>query len=203
MTNNDNLVDIDEAIKDLRELRIPRHRRRRIWKPFMEKYNCQIICEIGVQEARNFMLMIEHKPKLAVAIDPWIDDGVVSRNSSGYSQEDLDKQYENLKALAKEKTFIKVIRNYSFNVVHGFPDNYFDLIYIDADHTYDAVLKDIEDWYPKVKRGRFLVGDDYRNIKKIKTGIRFGVVKAVNEFAKTNSLIVYELPGYNWALIKI
>ena len=148
------------------------------------------------------MLMIEHNPKLAVAIDPWIDDGVISRNCSGYSQEDLDQQYENLKALAKVRTFIKVIRDYSFNTVHDFPKNYFDLVYIDADHTYDAVLKDINDWYPKVKKGRVLAGDDYINLRKIKTGIRFGVKQAVNEFAQTNGLVVHKLPGYNWALIK-
>lgn len=203
MTNNNNFVDIDEAIKDLCALKIPRHHRRRIWKPFMEKYNCQIICEIGVQEARHFMLMIEHSPKVAIAIDPWTDDGVVSRNSSGYSQEALNEQYQNLIELAKEKTFIQVIRKYSFDAVNDFPDNYFDFVYIDADHTYPAVLKDIQDWYPKVKKGGFLVGDDYRNVRKIKTGIRFGVVKAVNEFANANGLVVYELPGYNWAIIKI
>lgn len=141
-----------EMMADLRALKIPKHCRRRIWKPFMEKYNCKIICEIGVQEGRNFMLMIEHDPELAVAIDPWKDDGVVSRNSSMYSQKDLNQQCENLRALAKEKKFIRVIRDYSFNAVKDFQNDYFDLVYIDADHTYDAVLKDITDWYPKVKR---------------------------------------------------
>lgn len=203
MANSNNFVDIEEAIKYIRALKIPRHRRRRVWKPFMEKYKCQIICEVGVQEAKNFMLMIEHNPRVAIAIDPWIDDGVVSRNSSLYPQEALDQQYESLKQLAKEKPFIQVVRKYSFDAVHDYPDNYFDFVYIDADHTYNAVLKDVKDWYPKVKRGRFLVGDDYRNVKKLKTGIRFGVIKAVNEFANANGLTVYELPGYNWAIIKI
>ena len=198
MTDN----NVPESIQDLRSLVIPKHRRRRIWKPFMEKYDCQIICEVGVQEGRNFFLMIEHNPKLAVAIDPWKDDGVVSRNASLYEQENLDNQYESIVALSKEKKFVKVLRKYSFEAVNDFADNYFDMVYIDADHTYEAVLKDIKDWYPKVKRGRFLVGDDYINVKKLKSGLRFGVIKAVNEFANANNLIVYELPGYNWALIK-
>jgi hypothetical protein len=54
MPDQNNSSYTEEVIQDLRALKIPRHRRRRIWKPFMEKYNCQVICEIGVHEADRF-----------------------------------------------------------------------------------------------------------------------------------------------------
>jgi cephalosporin hydroxylase len=41
-----------------------------------------------------------------------------------------------------------------------FEDEYFDWIYIDADHTKEAVLEDIKAWYPKVKKGGIISGHD-------------------------------------------
>jgi hypothetical protein len=118
----------EEVIQDLRALKIPRHRRRRIWKPFMEKYNCQVICEIGVQEGRHFKLMIEHNPKIAVAVDPWFDNGTVSQNGSGYSQKALDDQYLYLKELANQKPFIQVVRECSVDAAMHYPEEFFDFV---------------------------------------------------------------------------
>lgn len=193
-------MDIPELIIDLRNLEI--RRRRRVWKPFMEKYNCQTICEIGVFEGQNFEQMIEHKPKVAVAVDAWSDDGIISRHDSGYSQSILDQQYQDFVEKMADKPFVQIHREYSFDAAKHFPDEYFDLIYIDADHTYEACLKDIEDWYPKVKKGRIISGDDYRNALAPRTRVKFGVIKAVNTFAQAHNLTVYELPRYGWAIIK-
>jgi len=189
-----------EPIIDLRNLEI--RKKKRVWKPFMEKYDCQIICELGVFEGENFDLMIEHKPKTAVAVDAWLDDGIASRNDSGYAQDTLDKQYQSFASRMADKPFVKIYREYTFKAVSHFPDEYFDLIYIDADHTYKGCLKDIEDWYPKVKKGKFLIGDDYREASAQRTGVKFGVIEAVNSFTQDNNLKVYELPRYGWAIIK-
>lgn len=191
---------IPEAIKDLQGLEIIRKKRR--WKPFMEKYDCKVICELGVFEGENFNLMIEHKPDIAISIDSWINDGTISRNDLGESQEILNKRYWNFTNQMAEKPFVRIYRGYTFEAVKLFPDEYFDLIYIDADHTYKGCLKDIKDWYPKVKRGKFLIGDDYRIASSPRIGVKFGVIKAVTQFAKANSLKVHELPRYGWAIIK-
>jgi len=164
----------------------------------MEKYNCEKICEIGVQEGVNFNLMIEHNPKEAIAIDPWIDDGIISL----YNQEMLDGQYEKMEKLSRENSAVRVIRDYSYNVVQTFPDDYFDFVYIDGDHRYESVIKDIRDWYPKVKKGGFLVGDDYRNRVIRVQKINFGVIQAVDEFSSEKGLIVSKLRRFNWAIVK-
>ena len=45
--------------------------------------------------------------------------------------------------------------------VNDFPDEYFDYIYIDGEHLYDWVKRDIELWYPKLKTGGLMGGHDY------------------------------------------
>lgn len=189
-----------EAVQDLINLEIPKHRR--IWKPFMEKYDCRIIGEVGVFRGENFHLMIEHNPDVAIAVDAWIDDGIIARNDSGLSQERLDEQYECFRASIMNKPFVKILREYTADAASKFPDDYFDLVYIDADHTYEGCLSDIESWFPKIKKGKFLTGDDFSNKVAPHTGIKFGVIKAVRRFSKTNNLTFYTLPRHGWAIIK-
>lgn len=55
-----------------------------------------------------------------------------------------------------------------------FLDNSCDIVFIDMDHTYEAVKKDIKSWLPKVKLGGYIAGHDY-------TSDWIGVVNAVNE----------------------
>ena len=43
----------------------------------------------------------------------------------------------------------------------NYPDEYFDIVYIDASHEYECVKEDIISWLPKVKIGGILCGDDY------------------------------------------
>lgn len=52
-------------------------------------------------------------------------------------------------------------------------DRTFDLLFIDADHSYEAVKGDIESWLPKMKLHSTISGHDYGNHP--------GVARAVNE----------------------
>ena len=50
-----------------------------------------------------------------------------------------------------------------------------DLVFIDGDHSYDAVVDDIEAWEPKVRPGGVLGGHDF--------AVNFeGVIRAVTEW---------------------
>merc|ERR1712046_91775 len=49
-----------------------------------------------------------------------------------------------------------------------------DLVYIDGDHSYEAVREDIKAWLPKIRRGGIISGHDYHIM---------AVARAVNEFA--------------------
>jgi predicted O-methyltransferase YrrM len=67
------------------------------------------------------------------------------------------------------------IQGYSFQVVDQFADNFADIIFIDADHSYESVKKDILKYTPKLKKGGLLTGHDIDYP---------GVNKAVKELIK-------------------
>ncbi|HEX3510380.1 MAG TPA: class I SAM-dependent methyltransferase [Solirubrobacteraceae bacterium] len=57
-----------------------------------------------------------------------------------------------------------------------------DWAYIDGDHTYEAVREDLAAYFPLVKAGGVLAGDDYGMVGWWDDGVR----RAVEEFAATN-----------------
>lgn len=75
-------------------------------------------------------------------------------------------------------------------------NNFFDVIYIDADHSYDSVQKEISLYWPKVKHGGFLSGHDYYEPAWP------GVVKAVNEFSTDIKLPIKIFKDYSWVIHK-
>lgn len=193
-------MNLNEVTYDLQTLRI--QGRHRFWYPFMRKYGVKTLAEIGVRTGRNFKRLIDHRPKLAVAVDCWIDDGVPGRNDQVADQTGLDNQYNDFVSLVAGKPYVKICRGYSFDVVKEFPDNYFDFVYIDADHTYEGCSRDILDWWPKVKSGGFLTGDDFRTVTYNKARVKFGVIQAVNEHVIKYNLPLILMPRWNWAVIK-
>jgi cephalosporin hydroxylase len=52
-------------------------------------------------------------------------------------------------------------KDYSYNVVNKFDDNSIDFIYIDGNHSYESVTKDLQLYLPKIKKGGFISGHDY------------------------------------------
>jgi len=66
----------------------------------------------------------------------------------------------------------------TMEAVKLFPDEYFDFVFIDAFHSYEAVRDDIIHWLPKVKPGGVLAGHDYC-VEEPDTWP--GVVRAVNQ----------------------
>lgn len=65
-----------------------------------------------------------------------------------------------------------------------YEDDLFDMIYIDAEHTYESVIRDLELSYKKIKNNGFIMGHDYDvNPKKTEKNYDYtGVRQAVKEF---------------------
>jgi hypothetical protein len=68
----------------------------------------------------------------------------------------------------------------SSTIVRRFDDLSFDFIYIDADHSYQGVKRDLEAARTKIKDEGFLVFNDYTYWSPAECQ-RYGVIRAVNE----------------------
>lgn len=68
----------------------------------------------------------------------------------------------------------------SADTIAAFPDGYFDFIYIDADHSYEGVTRDIAAAKTKVAPDGFLLFNDYTFWSPTEC-MPYGVVRAVNE----------------------
>jgi len=93
-----------------------------------------------------------------------------------------------LKNTAPVKKYIHALKEESVKAASIFKDEVCDFVYIDADHSYEAVKADIEAWLPKVKVGGVLAGDD-RTAE--------GVAQALAEL-----LPEHEIDGVNWVWVK-
>lgn len=130
--------------------------------------------EIGCHIGDTTLHFLGSLPNLKLTgIDPYI--GYWDWDKRFYHQ---DKKYpvfvERLSGYSDRFTLLK---DFSDNVVDHFEDESLDFIFIDGMHTYDQVLKDCRNYYPKVKPGGVFAGHDYRLIKEVK--------EAVDEFARS------------------
>lgn len=56
---------------------------------------------------------------------------------------------------------VRLIEADSVHAARVFDDGSLDIVYLDADHSYEAVRGDIAAWWPKVKSDGWLMGHDY------------------------------------------
>lgn len=69
----------------------------------------------------------------------------------------------------------RAIRLPSVEAAALYDDASLDFVFIDGDHTYEAVLADIRAWLPKVKPGGTIAGDDYGHAGPGSEGVRQAV----------------------------
>ena len=69
-----------------------------------------------------------------------------------------------------------------------FPEEYFDFIFIDADHSYAAVAADLKAWRPKLKPTGIIGGHDYAHNFP-------GIRRAVDEVFSKDVLTVHTAAG--------
>lgn len=91
------------------------------------------------------------------------------------------------------RSSVRIHRMASTDAAELFMDETFDFVYIDADHTYDAVKADLSAWWPKVRPGGVLAGDDYG----FAGWWEDGVTRAVSE-----SLQPVEIRDRQWVMRK-
>jgi hypothetical protein len=145
-----------------------------------------VCAEIGVYQGRFSELILRiTRPEKLHLIDPWKYESDPAYERSfmgrlkGQSQERMDAMYETVVKVFKSKR-VDIHRAASSACSSLFPDNYFDWIYIDGNHQYEFVKQDLESYFPKVKKGGSIAGDDYD--RGPSHWSKDGVKRAVDEF---------------------
>jgi hypothetical protein len=72
-----------------------------------------------------------------------------------------DARYEYVCKLFEKNKNIEILRLTSEEASGKIPDESLDFAYIDANHAYEYVKRDIELWWPKIRDGGILAGHDY------------------------------------------
>ena len=141
--------------------------------------------EIGVAYGHNSINILETIPSLQLLylVDPWA--GVV--RTKEFYQSVKDKAYKNLLPHSDRVTIMDTTSQMAAPSI-PWP---LDFVYIDGDHSYDAVMLDIILWGRKVRPGGFLAGHDYVRTRK------HGVYRAVNDYANYHNIEIKVFEG-NW-----
>lgn len=121
-----------------------------------------ICAEVGVWKGDfSAQILKVVSPKKLYLIDPWKSHPQYQSSWYRCSQLEMDKTYEKVVERFVNENAVDVCRLSSVKAASQFPDLYFDFIYIDGNHLYEFVKKDIESYFPKLKHGGIMVGDDY------------------------------------------
>lgn len=143
-------------------------KRAQFLKHLIEANNFSTMVEVGIDTGKSTFYLLDNIPNLTIfAIDT-----------------DISKFYNN-KIKEKYKDRLVPMQGLSYEVADNIPDKSVDIVFIDADHSYDSVKKDIIKFTPKLKSKGLLTGHDIDYP---------GVNKAVNELIKEFDVG----PNYVW-----
>ncbi|MFT5327513.1 MAG: hypothetical protein ACI8P0_005405 [Planctomycetaceae bacterium] len=124
-------------------------------------------------------------------VDPWSDstedDSYVDRNNVNQKRHDQNHQ-QAVDRLARFGDRCEIHRMTSVDAIELFEDRSLDFVYIDARHYREAVLEDLESWFPKVRPGGVLAGHDY--FDGVVPSGHFEVKSTVDEWADAKGLKV-------------
>lgn len=146
-----------------------------------------VIVEIGAFKGKSTCFIaagIGSRPMQFFTIDTWYNDKI--------EEERKDVFPEFLANIKPYKDKIEPLRGYSYDVRKTWPEERkIDFLWIDGDHSYEGVKRDIQDWLPLVKKDSFICFHDYRDAP--------GVRCAVDEIAREDRIRFVRTEGCIYA----
>lgn len=140
--------------------------------------------EIGVAEGFSSKDFLENGLEKLYSVDAW--KKLDQSGDGGNDQEWHDKNYNDaVKRLSPFKERSVILRGLSQDMVDKVKDDSIGLLYLDGDHSYEGVKRDLNLWYRKVVSGGIVAGHDYLMH-------HYGVKRAVHEFAQTEIHLIPE-----------
>jgi hypothetical protein len=129
--------------------------------------------EIGVAEGRYSKEICEWGAPKVYLVDRWMSVPT-QRGDAGSPQGWHDSNFKMCQASVAGYN-VEFLRGDSVEMASNVPDGSLSLVYIDADHSYEGVKRDIAAWFPKLMAGGIFAFHDYLSEA-------YGVRRAVEEF---------------------
>ena len=152
--------------------------------------------EVGVRAGANALDMLKTLPIENLYL---IDHYEPHTEHSGleiiaWDQKNFYQQM--IKCIEPYKELVEIVKKDSIEASKKFPDEFFDFVYIDAGHRYGEVLRDLDAWFPKVKKNGIFCGHDFNN--KCTPEVK----DAVKDFFNLKNIAIYNLGDIDWITIK-
>jgi predicted O-methyltransferase YrrM len=113
--------------------------------------------EIGSYNGESSRMFLETgKFKKLYCIDPW--SPYDSSQSASLTNSVAEKEFDEL---VLKFPAIEKVKGFSADVFSMFQEESIDFIYIDGDHRFEEVLKDLKNYYSKIKFGGVISGHDW------------------------------------------
>lgn len=160
------------------------------------------VAEVGVFRGLNARQLLQQRHDLTLILcDPWDDLADPTYRATGDFQaakccgwwKGVEREARRSTAFAGGRACCR--KGTSAKVAKQVEDGSLDGAFFDGNHSYPDVRDNVREWLPKVRPGGWIGGHDYNHPLE---GKRYGVKRAVDEFAAEKSLAVETGRDYTW-----
>ena len=171
-----------------------------------------VVAEIGTYDGsttKAYIDIIKQNQGHLYAID-WFKGNENVSGPHAYNEANSDNIYDAfLNNIYSYQNIVTIKRGKSWDVIPEIPDSVLDICFIDADHRYSSVYKDIKLCLPKIKPGGIICGHDLEDINLANTANpewletdcvnnkHYGVIQAVYDHFGTNIQVIPDWGGQN------
>lgn len=135
-------------------------------------------------------------------VDPWATQLSGDYRESTNTETDFSAAYKLCQEIARSfPRRVSLLRHLSLDAAPQFGDGSLDFVYLDGNHSYEAVLADLDAWYPKVKPGGLFGGHDYLN-DVTTPGWDCEVKRALDEWCAPRNLVPHLTSCTSWWILK-
>jgi len=148
-----------------------------------------VSAEVGVAEGRYSLEILNWGVPKLYMIDAWQTQNLFG--DAGFAQDWHDTNYNEAKDRVKDFGDKAVmLRGLSVEMAKEIKNSSLSFVYLDACHTYEAVLEDLNAYLPKLKKGGIMAGHDFLNPD-------YGVERAVREFCAEKNYELNTIPEHS------
>jgi hypothetical protein len=126
-------------------------------------------------------------PQLLHLVDPWTFAASYPQawygGAHAYNQADMDAICRAVTRRFADRPEVRIHRQTSLEAADSFAASSLDWVYVDGDHTFAAVLADLRGYFPLVRVGGVLAGDDFG----VQGWWQDGVTRAVHAFVREHA----------------